>query len=311
MMGNVLRKADVVRASRDGHEYHEAWAARMAMQLLLPDDELVGIAVEGLEAGDQAVARAEVVETADLTLYFGNAPGFEHSHTVAIVQFKYSPARASTAFRTSDAKKTIRKFAVAFEDFISRYGFAEAEAKLRFELLTNRPIYPPLAMAIAGLAKGTRLSGEAKNQAAQLKAAAELDARTLSAFLKRLAVIGGRGSLVATKSDLSMLLADWSATTDLRAAALVDAMRDMVRTKAGYICTDRNVIRDTDVLAALQIPDRDALLPCPSSLTIMSDVVPREQLELAATLIPALKIPMLVHGKGAAEEEHCSSPLIW
>ncbi|GJH02547.1 hypothetical protein [Paraburkholderia terrae] len=298
MMGNIPRKADAVRASRDGHEYHEAWAARKAMQLLLPDDGLVGIAVEGLEAGDQAAARAEVVEIADLTLYFGNAPGFEHSHTVAIVQFKYSPARASTDFRASDAKKTVRKFAVAFEDFISRYGFEKAEAKLRFELLTNRPIYPPLAKAIDGLAKGTRLSGEAKNQAAQLKAAAALDGRTLSSFLKRLVVVGSRGSLVATKSDLSMLLADWSASTDLRAVALVGAIRDMVRNKAGYIGTDRNVIRDTDVLAALQIPDRDALLPCPSSLTTVSDIVPRAQLESAAALIPTLKIPMLVHAAG-------------
>jgi len=36
---------DKVRAARDGHEFHEAWAARKALQLVMPTDELVGIAV--------------------------------------------------------------------------------------------------------------------------------------------------------------------------------------------------------------------------------------------------------------------------
>jgi hypothetical protein len=60
-MARVSQSIDKVRASRDGHEYHEAWTARKAMQLLLPNDNLVGIAVEGLEPGDQARASPETV----------------------------------------------------------------------------------------------------------------------------------------------------------------------------------------------------------------------------------------------------------
>jgi hypothetical protein len=66
-MARVYQAIDKVRASRDGHEYHEAWTVRKAMQLLLPDDNFVGIAVEGLEPGDQARASSETVEVADLT----------------------------------------------------------------------------------------------------------------------------------------------------------------------------------------------------------------------------------------------------
>ncbi|MFT4439467.1 hypothetical protein ACMX25_39805 [Caballeronia sp. 15715] len=72
----------------------------------------------------------------------------------------------------------------------------------------------------------------------------------------------------------------------------------MVRTKAGYSGIDRNVIREPDVLAALQIAEREALLPCPSSLTTVSDIVPREQLDSAIALIPTLTTPMLVHAAG-------------
>jgi len=34
------RSIDKVRASREGHEYHEAWTARKAMQLLWSDSDL-------------------------------------------------------------------------------------------------------------------------------------------------------------------------------------------------------------------------------------------------------------------------------
>jgi hypothetical protein len=70
-MSKPSRSVDTVRASRDGHEFHEAWTARKAMQLLLPYENLVGIAVEGLEPADQALAASETVEIADITLYYG------------------------------------------------------------------------------------------------------------------------------------------------------------------------------------------------------------------------------------------------
>src|SRR5882672_7306460 len=106
---------DKVRASRDGHEFHEAWTARKALQLLLPADRLVGIAVEGLSPVDELHAARESVEIADLVLFFGSRrPEFSESDKVIVVQFKYSIASATTPFRQSDAKKTIGKFATSF-----------------------------------------------------------------------------------------------------------------------------------------------------------------------------------------------------
>ena len=89
------RKIDNVRASRDGHEFHEAWAARKALQLVMPTDGLVGIAVEGLAPADQAGASAETVEIADLVLYYGKRPTFDGACSVVIVQVKYSKSSQS------------------------------------------------------------------------------------------------------------------------------------------------------------------------------------------------------------------------
>src|ERR1035437_1422182 len=112
-MRGKFRAVDKVRASRDGHEFHEAWAARKALQLVMPTDELVGIAVEGLAPADQGSASAETVEIADLVLYYGRRPTFDGAHSVVIVQVKYSKRSQSVPYRASDAKKTIRKFASA------------------------------------------------------------------------------------------------------------------------------------------------------------------------------------------------------
>ena len=56
---------DTVRASRDGHEFHEAWVARKCLGLLLPGAELVGIAVEGFANEDQRGVSNEGNEIAD------------------------------------------------------------------------------------------------------------------------------------------------------------------------------------------------------------------------------------------------------
>ena len=102
---------DTVRASREGHWFHEAWTARKAMQLLLPMDGLIGIAVEGLSEEDQSRASAGTVEIADLTVYYGQDVNFRDADRVETLQFKYSPKSAGKPFRCSDAKKMIEKFA--------------------------------------------------------------------------------------------------------------------------------------------------------------------------------------------------------
>jgi hypothetical protein len=94
-----LRPIDKVRASRDGHEFHEAWAARNALQLVVPLDGLVAIAVEGLAPADPKNVSAETVEIADLVLYYGKIPTFDAAESVVIVQFKYSKRLGGVAYR--------------------------------------------------------------------------------------------------------------------------------------------------------------------------------------------------------------------
>ena len=289
---------DTVRASREGHWFHEAWTARKAMQLLLPMDGLIGIAVEGLSEEDQSRASAGTVEIADLTVYYGQDANFNDANRVETLQFKYSPKRFDKPFRASDAKKTLEKFSETYRDYKENYGAAALTEKLFFELITNRPVFPPLQQAIDGIVGDTRLSGDAEAQAKQFEKATGLTGRPLAEFAGKCRISGLSGTLHGIKTDLWKILVDWSATADARASARLGAMREMVTRKAGYDAQHRKVIRQVDVLDALGLSDVAELLPCPESLASIGPVVERSQLAEAASLVPRLTKPLIVHADG-------------
>jgi NACHT domain len=295
----IKNTTDTVRFSRDGHEYHEAWTARRAMQLLWPASDLNAIAVEGLSPADQPHASTESVEIADLTLYYGQTPEFEHATRVTIAQFKYSEVHSSVAFRAADAKTTVAKFAVAYQDSKKKHGAKAVGEKLDFELVTNRPIYPPLLQAIEVLGKGLPCTGEVAKQAEQFKAASGLHGKLLANFAGKCRFVGLTGNLTYTKNELTVLMVDWSATSgDPRATARLGQLMQMVRNKAGSAGMKDNLIKRTDILVALQIGDPEDLLPCKPAIPDVGKIVEREQLAEALALISGLSAPLLIHASG-------------
>jgi hypothetical protein len=213
------RKIDKARAAKDGNEFHEAWAARKATQLLWPDTDLIAIAVEGPSPADHAGASAATVEIADLTFYYGRRANFEDAARTTIVQLKYSIAGKNKDFRASDAKKTVEKFGATYRSFKRRYGAEAVEDKLDFQLVTNQPVSDSLLQAIEATATGTNPAGDVKEQAKQFKKASGLSGKPLAVFAQKLKIIGRSGSLPQTKDELASLLVDWSATSDPIAAA--------------------------------------------------------------------------------------------
>ncbi len=268
------------------------------MQLLLPRDKLIGIAVEGLSEEDQSHASKGTIEIADLTVYYGEDANFRDADRVETLQFKYAPKRAEKPFRASDAKKTLEKFVESYRDYKKNHGAAAVSKKLFFQLITNRPIFVPLQRAIDGIAKGKELTGEAKAQAKQFEKATGLGGAELAEFAGKVCIRGLIGTLDDITTDLHEILVDWSAAYDAMARARLGDMRAMVAKKAGYDAKDKKVIRQVDVLAALGLSDVSELLPCPESLVNIESLVEREQLQEAASLIPSLTQPLLIHAEG-------------
>lgn len=297
-MRKKLRPIDKVRASRDGHEFHEAWAARKALQLVMPLDEFVGLAVEGLAPADQERASAETIEIADLVFYYGKRPTFDWANSVVIAQVKYSMGSETIPYRASEGNKTIKKFAEAYKDYKKNHGAANVQEKLTFELITNRPVHPDFRKAIEGLASGASLTGDAKKQAHQFKTACGFKDKDLVRFAQKITITALSGSLRQNKQQLSRVLADWSVAPDAMARARLGAMRHLIREKAGMAGTGNNVITKIDVLDALELQGPEDLLPCPASFPEVGKIVEREQLAAVISKIPNLNKPLLIHADG-------------
>ena len=60
MMMKGRRLIDKVRASRDGHEYQEAWIARKTMERLWPSTDFVSITLEGPAVIDQTHVSVQI-----------------------------------------------------------------------------------------------------------------------------------------------------------------------------------------------------------------------------------------------------------
>ncbi len=297
-MAKRKTRVDTVRASRDGHEYHEAWTARKAMQLLWPDSDLAGIAVEGLSSIEEESASSETIEIADVTLYYGRGLTFRDATRTIISQLKYSISDKDEEFRASNAKKTVGKFAKSYLDYLKHYGKQAVHNKLHFHLITNRPIYNALHSALDALAEGSRQNGEVEKQAQQFKKASGLKGAELAAFAARVKFIGLSGNLKKYKHELAGLIVDWSATNDYMAAARLGQLRQMVRDKAGSVGHSDKIIRRTDILYALDVKFPEELLPTPAAIRQVEKVVTREQLTEVTTLISGLKKPLLIHASG-------------
>lgn len=290
---------DSVRASRDGHEFHEAWAARMALRLVMNSDGLVGMAVEGPAPKDQAAASPQEVEIADLVLYYGGRrPDFRSAKSVSIVQLKYSKSNESTPFRVRDSTKTVLKFANAYRARKRDFGLATVHRKLDFSIVTNRPVLTALTDAIQHLANGTTPTGDARKQATQFAKASKLKGLELRQFASRFSVSGLAGSLARNKRHASRLVASWSIASDALARARLGALRQLVRDKAGLAGQGRNLISRVDVLDALDVQNPEELLPCPAAFPDVGTMVVREQLQAALDKIPLLERPLLIHADG-------------
>lgn len=270
---------DKVRSSRDGHQYHEAWLARRALGLLFRQDGLCAIAVEGLSEEDEGDVGEEAVEIADATFYFGEGPSFERCDRIEIAQFKYSIARANTDFRFTDAQKTLKKFATTDSDFVTKHGATQTSAKLRFAIVTNRPIANALVEALDALAASTQPpSVDGKAQYKNIVAKVGLPPDRLKDFAARISLTGRSGNLQTVEATNARIIADWSASNDAIARARLGDLRKLIRDKAGSIGQKNNRVTTVDVLAALDLADESALLPTPEAFPEPGPLVEREQL---------------------------------
>lgn len=289
-------RIDPVRASRDGHQFHEAWAARSALALLPPDTNLVAIAMEGFSREDDGAHSQTATEVADLVRYYGGRTVAE-ADRIEVVQFKYSIASAEIPVRASDLRATVAKFAKGEAERIDNFG-EEIARRAHYEFATNRPIHENLMLALAALALETVVTGDAGTQAEQLRetlAAAGVDAR---AFFQRFVALGRLGSLKEARQGLRREIANWSAPGDPQTRIRLRGLEHLVREKAGSAGQQDNLIERVTVLGELDIDHEDDLYPTADAFPEVGAIIDRPIVAELVGKARASTLPLILHAEG-------------
>jgi hypothetical protein len=288
---------DKVRASKAGHAFHEAWAARTALELLPPSSDLTAITLEGFDEQDEQSLGTGAVEIADLVRYHG-ATDVARAHRVTVVQFKYSIASADTAVRAADLVSTLGKFAATDAELRATHGDDHVLAVVRYEFATNRPIHENLGKAISAVVGGTHETGDIARQAGQLAQALKDYSHPSADLLRRLELVGSKGSLTEAERAISTTLAAWSEPGDPDAEKRLLKLRNLIRIKAGPGSeTDKRVDR-VAVLAELEVEHEDRLYPTPDAFPEVEILIQRDVLGDIATVAREAGLPLVVHAAG-------------
>ena len=295
--GTATIAIDKVRASKAGHAFHEAWAARTALELLPPSTDLTAITLEGFDERDEQSLGTGAVEIADLVRYHG-ATNVAGAHLVTVVQFKYSIASAETAVRAADFASTLAKFATTDAELRAMHGDDHVIAVVRYEFATNRPIHENLGKAISAVVAGTQEIGDVGRQAGQIAQALKEYPHPLADLLQRLELVGSKGSLAEAERAISVVLAAWSEPSDPDAEKRLLKLRNLIRIKAGPGSeTDKRVDR-VAVLAELEVEHEDRLYPTPDAFPEVEVVIQRTVLDHIAILAREPGLPLVVHAAG-------------
>lgn len=296
-MPNIDADIDTVRASRAGHTFHERWAARRALQLVFPNDDLFAIAVEGISSTETASPGARAEEVADLVLYYGSGDNFQTCDRLETVQFKYK--LREEAVTAAYLKKTIEKFSDTILGYEKEFSAAAVDRKASFIFVTNSEFKESLWDAIKSINEGTKPSDPgAATQARNLKKwCAERGLSDASRLFLRMAFRAGEKSLAGQDNALRRTLTDWSAGADPEARLRLHGLQDLVLKKAGPSGQGKNLIRREDVLDALDCEPED-LFPAETRFIDVGAIVERTELSTTSDLVKASELPILVHAEG-------------
>ena len=297
IMPDTNEDIDNVRASRAGHTFHERWAARRALQLVFPSDDLFAIAVEGISSTEAASPGARAEEVADLVLYYGLGDNFQSCERLETIQFKYKlRVEAVTGVYL---RKTIEKFADTILGYDKAFSTSDVDKKASFIFVTNSQFTDSLWDAIASLIKGTMPSDPgALTQARNLKKwCAARGLSDASRLFSRIVFRAGEKDLAGQDNALRRTLTDWSGGADSEARHRLHGLQDLVLKKAGPSGQGKNLIRREDVLDALDCEPED-LFPADTRFIDVGAVVERAELSTVGDLINASELPVFVHAEG-------------
>ncbi|MES2898678.1 MAG: hypothetical protein V4723_03065 [Pseudomonadota bacterium] len=299
--GTATTDSDLVRASRDGDQFHYHWAARHCLSLLPGVSDLVAISIEGASVLEGVGAANEGDELIDVGFYFGSE-SLKDARLVRYVQLKHSTKRAHEPWTASGLSKTLKGFSARFASLSGAFMWDELKNTLCFTFTTNRPIDEKVIESIEDLAAGQTMRHP--SVAKTLRGYVEGPETAKTNFFKIFSVEAGEPDLWNQRNllfkDVRTYLAEAGSDAPLQ-------LKELVTRKATSEQASNPSIRRLDVLRALDTDEPDLW---PAQCLIAGPVdgaLPREQEGEIRAILQSATRPVVLHAEGGVGK----SILMW
>jgi hypothetical protein len=280
-----MTSADLVRASRDGDQFHYYWAARQCLRLLRSDSSLAGVSIEGSSSLETATAGEQVVDIAE---YYG-AVDLGSADKIIYRQLKHSTTHPDQPWTVSGLKGTLKGFSQKFSElYATRPSLLDHAV---FDFVSNRPVDEAVAQALRDIAQG--VTPRHPHIAGYIRSYLGLSGDLAERFCQRFTIDARSPALLQLTHlfthDVAALLPGAPNDGPLR-------LKEAVARRATSLESDSLVTKEV-VLAALGASP-DQLLPAPSRLLVPDHVIPVAESGTITAVLAASNAPMVVHAAG-------------
>jgi hypothetical protein len=289
-----MSKTELVRASRDGDQFHYLWAARRCLSLLDPMSKLVAIAIEGASQSETPGGESLEVGEAliDVAEYYGSEE-ISQATRIAYIQLKHSTYRASEAWTIGGLAHTLRGFSDRYSELLKNFDKAYVQSSFIFCFTSNRPIQSKLLETISDLANNRKTRHVKVRDT--LQECIGHDAEYLADFCRLLQLEGNLDDYWEQRNILFTEVSGYLPGLDVDAPV---QLKELVNRKALSESVENPTITKLDVLRAFKVDEND-LFPAPCLIPSESSSVPREQEpEIISAINEAVHRPVIVHADG-------------
>jgi hypothetical protein len=289
----MASKTNLVRASRDGDQFHYLWAARRCLKLLSSNSDLIAISIEGpspLEhAGGAPTTDGE--EVIDIAEYFGSEE-LKNARLVQYVQLKHSTVRTTEPWTASGLGKTITGFSKRYKKLLAAFPSDVLASKIQFWFVTNRPIGANFIDAIADAA--AKAQPRHPSELTKLELFTHLKGDALADFCSLLHLEGSQDGYWDQRNILHQDVSGYLPQGDVDGPL---KLKELVTRKALSESGVSPTITKMDVLRALNT-NESLLFPAPCQVERLEAPIPRDQeLHILKEIVDSSK-PMIVHASG-------------
>lgn len=291
-MSSKTSGGDLVRASRDGDQFHYAWAARQSLKLLSMQSGLTAVTIEGASIVDKASPNGLVGdELIDVGLYYGSERPTD-ANAIRYVQLKHSTLRTNQSWTPGELENTLSGFAARYKKRLKELATAFSTGRVRFNFISNRRFSRPILTSLRQLADGT--APTYAETAASLVRFTGLKGKQVQAFFALLDFDGSAPDVWNQRNMLSEDLRGYLPEADVDGPV---QLKELVTRKATTEFETNPTIRREDVLRALKASELD-LFPAPSRIPAPDETIARKQEPDILRDILAAGAPIVIHADG-------------